>query len=51
MPPDSGKKPTTVRLSAEAQRLLEKMAEKNGISKTAVLELAIRKMAEKEGVE
>ena len=49
MATDSGKKPTTVRLSAEAQRLLDALADKNGISKTAVLELAIRKMAEQEG--
>lgn len=50
MPTGSGKKPTTVRLSAEAQRLLALLSERDGISKTAVLELAIRQMAQREGV-
>lgn len=46
----SGKKPTTIRLSAEAQRLLVLLAERNGVSKTAVLEMAVRQMAQREGV-
>jgi len=39
------------RLSEEAQRLLEAMAEKSAISKTAVLELAIREKARRDGIE
>jgi hypothetical protein len=42
------KRPTTYRLSEEARALLEEMAARNGISQTAVLELAIRQMARRE---
>jgi predicted transcriptional regulator len=41
---------TSVRLSEEAQQLLEALAEKYQISKTAVLELAIREKAKRDGV-
>jgi predicted transcriptional regulator len=50
MPEDSGKKPMTIRLSAEAQRLLDLLAQDNGVSKTAVIELAIREMARRQQV-
>lgn len=41
----------TVRLSDDGQRLLGELARKQGISRTAVLELLIRQDAEKRGVE
>lgn len=45
------KKATSVRLSEAALRLVDLLAKRNGISKTAVLELAIRRMAAEDGVE
>jgi predicted transcriptional regulator len=42
------KRSTTYRLSEEARGLLERLAERNGISQTAVLELAIRHYARHE---
>lgn len=47
----TGKQKTSVSLSQEARRLLERLAEKSGISQSAVLELAIREKAKSEGVE
>jgi predicted transcriptional regulator len=44
------KHPTSYRLSAEALRLIDQLATKLGLGKTAVLELAIRKLAEREGL-
>jgi hypothetical protein len=44
------KQRTGFRLSPEAMALLEALAEANGISKTAVLELAIRDTAKKQGI-
>jgi len=41
---------TSVRLSAEAKRLLAELAKKLSISQTAVLEVAIREKARREGV-
>jgi len=41
---------TTVRLTMKADELLVKLAEKMGTSKTAIIEMAIRKFAEKESV-
>lgn len=41
---------TSVRLTPEAAHLLKALAKKLGISQTAILELAIRRMAEQEGV-
>jgi predicted transcriptional regulator len=41
---------TSVRLSLEAKRLLAAIAEKLSISQAAVLELAIRNQAKREGV-
>ena len=39
------------RLSEEALRLLDVMAATNGISRTAVLEMAVRTEAKKQGIE
>ena len=44
------KHPTSFRLSEEALRLLDELAKKLGISQAAVLEIAIRAAAKKEGV-
>jgi len=41
---------TSFRITEAAQILLEKLAEKLGIAKTAVVELAVRELAKKEGV-
>jgi len=38
-------------LTDEADKLLGKMADKNGISKSAVLEIIIREAAKNQGVE
>jgi len=43
-------KPMTFRLSAEAQRLLKALAEANGISMTAIIELSIREKAERQKI-
>jgi len=40
---------TTVRLTEEAKTLLRQLSEEMGISQTAVMELAIRKMAKELG--
>lgn len=44
------KRSTSVRLTAEALRLLAQMAERLGISQSACLELAIREMAKRKVV-
>ena len=44
------KHPTSVRLSDEAKRLLVALAQKLGISQAAVLQLALREKARREGV-
>jgi len=41
---------TSFRLSAEARRLLVLLAQRQGVSKTAIVELAIRKAARDEGL-
>jgi hypothetical protein len=46
----SGKKPVGLNLSAEARRLMAELAEKNGVSQTGVVEIAIREKAERDGV-
>lgn len=46
----STKHPTSIRLTPEGLRLLKALAEKLGISQAAVMELALRRMAAKEGV-
>ena len=44
------KLPTSLRLSPEAKRLLAALAERLGVSQSAVIELAIREKADREGV-
>lgn len=44
------KKPTSYRLSREGLRLAAALAKKLGIPKTAVIEIALREMAERKGV-
>lgn len=44
------KKSTSLRISEAAKTLLEKLAKKLSISQTAIVELAIRKMAREEGI-
>lgn len=41
---------TSVRLSDDAKRLIAEMSRKLGISQTAIIELAIREKAKREGV-
>ena len=41
---------TSIRLSEEASRLRELLAKKLGLSQSAIIELAIRKLAEQENV-
>jgi predicted transcriptional regulator len=43
--------PTAFRLSNKGRGLLAALAEKLGVNQTAVVEMAIRQMAEKEKVE
>jgi len=42
--------PKTIRLTAVANDLLSALAEKHGVSQTAILEMAIREKAERDGV-
>ena len=44
------KRSTSLRLSPEAKRLLALLAQTLGISQTAVMEIAIRDKAKREGV-
>jgi predicted transcriptional regulator len=44
------KKSTSIRLSDEARRLVTELAKKLGVHKSSILEMAIRKLAEKEGL-
>jgi predicted DNA-binding protein len=41
---------TTIRLTDEAKELIERLSKKLGINKTAVIEQAVRVLAEKEKV-
>jgi predicted DNA-binding protein len=43
-----GKLQTSIRISEEAKTLLEELSKKLGVSKTAIIELAVRDMAKKE---
>jgi predicted transcriptional regulator len=43
-------KPTSVRLSDDAKRLISELSRKLGVSQTAIIELAIREKAKREGV-
>jgi predicted transcriptional regulator len=42
---------TTVRFSDKAKKLLQELSKKLGISRSAVLELAVRQMAKEENIE
>jgi predicted DNA-binding protein len=44
------KHPTSIRLTPEAERLLKELAKKLGITQAAVMEIAIRRLAELESV-
>lgn len=44
------KKPTNMRLSEDAKKLLALLTQKLGISQTSVVELAIRELAERKNV-
>ena len=44
------KKPTNIRLSEDAKKLLTLLAQKLGLSQTGVIELAIREFAKKEKI-
>lgn len=44
------KRPTSIRLSPEAQALIQKLRQNLGVSQSAVLELAIRRLAELENI-
>ncbi len=46
----SNKQATSIRLSPEAKNLVEQLAKNLGISHTAVMEIAIRKLAQAENV-
>ena len=48
---EDGKQPFTIRLSAEGRRILAEVAQRRGISRTAVIEQAIRDYAKQYGVE
>jgi antitoxin component of RelBE/YafQ-DinJ toxin-antitoxin module len=48
---ETRKKPTSIRLSAEGKRLQKALADKLGLSASAVIELALRRLAEQEGIE
>lgn len=45
-----GKQATSMRLSEEARRLLDDLARRQGITRSAVMELAIREYARSQGV-
>lgn len=44
------KKATSVRLTDQAGRLIDELARRLGITRTAVLEIAVRRLAKAEGV-
>jgi hypothetical protein len=46
-----GSTPTSIRISAEGKRLMVKLQAKLGLRKSGVIELAIRRLAQAEGVE
>jgi hypothetical protein len=50
MPAQPRKTPTSFRLSLRALRLLEKLALRTGVGRSAYLEMAIRELARREGV-
>jgi len=50
IPKKPNKKPSTFRLSQTALGLVERLANESGVSKAAILEMAIRDYAQKSGV-
>jgi predicted transcriptional regulator len=44
------KQPVNLRLTDEARQLLDDLAQRKGVSKTAVIEMAVRAYAETEGM-
>ena len=46
----ANKEPISFRLTPEAIRLIQELAKKLGVSQAAVLEMAVRKLAEQEKV-
>ena len=44
------KKPTAIRLTGEGKELLENLSRQLGVTQTAVMEMAIRRMAQQEKV-
>lgn len=44
------KKPISLRLSGEGLELMAALAKKNGVNRTAVIEMAVRRMAIQDGV-
>ena len=49
--PTTKRKPTTYRLTVNADILLVKLSKRYGLSKTGIIELAIRDLAERESIE
>ncbi len=47
----TNKTAATYRLSDDARELIDTLAKRFGVSKTDVLEMAVRKLAQSEGVE
>lgn len=47
----SNKEAISFRLTPEAIRLIKRLADKLGVSQAAVMEMAIRKFAEQEGID
>lgn len=45
------KQATSIRLTPEAKRLVKELAKRLGVSQTAIMEIAIRRLAESEGVQ
>jgi uncharacterized protein (DUF1778 family) len=44
------KTPISIRFTPKAKELIAKMAESLGVTKTAIIEMAIREKAKKEGI-
>jgi antitoxin component of RelBE/YafQ-DinJ toxin-antitoxin module len=44
------KKPTSIRLSEDGKRIRKQLAKKLGLSESAIVELALRRLAEVEGL-
>ncbi len=45
------KQATSIRLTPEAKRLIKELAKKLGVTQASIIEIAIRRLAEIEGVE